>query len=285
MKEKWHLAYEVHRVFFGTSFLLLTGSCLRVMIRATNTKTLFTKSRISYTINAVVVIFTLSRALALLLHGYVNDEAIPAIFAFENFLFNIGFPCLIAAYTRMIYPCLEYLKDRARCLFNMVFVQCYIFIIAGIAEATDPYGQHVSSYVNFILSSSSMLCSLCAFIAYAKTFRSNSSNDIEKSNGLTVEIINTTSSETTANDMNERKATIKENTVTVSIACIWVVCVVIRSCIMTGNLKDLGNDIDVESWYSWMYANVLRVIELGNAAIMSNLVQRVTLKRKFPLPM
>ena len=283
MKGKWHLAYEVHRVFFGTAFLLLTGSCLRAMIRATNTKTLFTKSRISYAINAVLVFFTLSRALALLLHGYVNDEAIPTVFALEEFLVNIGFPCLIAAYTRMIYPCLEYLKHRVRRVFNILIVQCYIFILAGIAGTT--YDQHVSLYVKLILPSCSILCALCAFIAYAKTFYSNCSNDIEKSNDLPVEIINTTSCETAANDMNKRKGTIEENIVTVSISCIWIICFVIWGYIVSGNLKQWESDIDVESWYSWAYANVLRMIELGNAAIMSNLVQRVTLKQKIPLQM
>ncbi|CAB3986431.1 Hypothetical predicted protein [Paramuricea clavata] len=283
MKEKWHLAYEVHRVFFGTAFLLLTCSCLRAMIRATNTTPLFTKSRISYAINAVLVFFTLSRALALLLHGYVNDEAILTVFALDEFLLNIGFPCLIAAYTRMIYPWLAYLKHRVRRVFNILIVQCYIFILAGIAGTT--YDQHVSLYVKLILPSCSILCALCAFITYAKTFYSNSSNDIEKSNDLTVGIINTTSCETAANDMNERKGTTEENIVTVSISCIWIICVVVWGCIVSGNLKRWESDIYVESWYSWMYANVLRMIELGNAAIMSRLVQRVTLKQKFPLLM
>jgi hypothetical protein len=47
---------------------------------------------------------------------------------------------------------------------------------------------------------------------------------------------------------------------------------------MTGNIKEWGDDIEMESWYSWVLAAVLRMIELGNAAVMSHLIQRVTLK-------
>ncbi len=137
MKEEWNLIYEVHYIFFGIAFLFLTASRVHAMIQARNTP-LFAKSRINYAINAVLLIFTSSRALVLLLHGYVNDaESVPSILAIDKFLINIGFPCLIAAYTCIIHPHLGYLKDRERCAAVIVLVHCYLFIAAEIVEDND----------------------------------------------------------------------------------------------------------------------------------------------------
>ncbi len=211
----------------------------------------------------------------------LNDESVPSVLAFDQFLFNIGFPCLIAAYTRIIYPCLQYLKDRARGVFNIVMVQCYFFIVAEIVETTVPFGQRACQFINIMLSSSSFLFGLGALIFYAKTFFSNNdfSTDMKNSDGLSVDIVKKTTCEMKVYEKNQWSATYRGKIVTFLILFIWISCVVIRSCIVTGDLKLWGNDIGVDSWYSWIYANVLRMIELGNAAIMSRLVQRITLKR------
>ena len=71
----WQLIHEVHYVCFGMAFLLVAGLCLRASIRARYTL-FFAKSRVHYAVNGVFVIFTTSRALILLLHRYVNEEAI-----------------------------------------------------------------------------------------------------------------------------------------------------------------------------------------------------------------
>jgi hypothetical protein len=74
-------------------------------------------------------------------------------------------------------------------------------------------------------------------------------------------------------------ATTRQPKLVLGISCISVACVVIRSCnFFGGNLKSWNNDMDMESWQSWMYANVFRAVELGNVAIMSHLVHRITLK-------
>jgi hypothetical protein len=39
--------------------------------------------------------------------------------------------------------------------------------------------------------------------------------------------------------------------------------------------------MDMESWYSWMYASVFRGVELGNVAIMSHLIHRISLRQCF----
>jgi hypothetical protein len=97
-------------------------------------------------------------------------------------------------------------------------------------------------------------------------------------NSLSVQIIEETNCKTEDNDMTKRRSVISEKIVSVSILSIGVACFVIRSCIMTGNIKEWGDDIEMENWYSWVLAAVLRMIELGNAAVMSHLIQRVTLK-------
>jgi Trk-type K+ transport system membrane component len=98
------------------------------------------------------------------LHGYVKVETVPAVFSSDNFLFNIGFPCLIDAYSRAIYPCLKYLKDRIRRVFEIVLVQCYVFVVAEIVETTVLDDQHISLHVHFILSASFCLYGLFVLI-------------------------------------------------------------------------------------------------------------------------
>ena len=280
MQERWQLVYKVQSIFFGIAFLLLTGSCVRTIIRSRNT-TRFTKTHISYAINAVLVLFTSSRALVLVLHGYVKVETVPAVFSSDKFLFNIGFPCLIAAYSRAIYPRLKYLKDRIRRVFEIVLVQCYVFVVAEIVETTVLDDQHISLHVQFILSASFCLYGLFVLIINGRNlFRSSSDigNNTKQMNSLSVQIIEETNCKTEDNDMTKRRSVISERIVSVSILSIGVACFVIRSCIMTGNIKEWGDDIEMESWYSWVLAAVLRMIELGNAAVMSHLIQRVTLK-------
>ncbi len=279
MKEEWQLAYELHGIFFGIAFLLLTVSYIRAMICASDTTPLFSEFHVHSAINAVLVMFTSSRAFVLLLHAYIKDEAVTSVLDFDKFLFNISFPCLIAAYTGIIYPCLKYLKDRAQSVFDIVLLQCYLFMIAEISEITIPFGQHISLYISFILMFLSFLCGVCALISYTKTIYTNSfdiSNDGRKSAGISVEISEETKCETDAYHMNTWKGI--DNIVTVSLSCIWIACVMIRMCIRSGILKTWGNDIGMDTWYSWLYASVLYLIELGSAAIMSHLVQRITLK-------
>ncbi|CAB4009703.1 Hypothetical predicted protein [Paramuricea clavata] len=271
MDKGWQLTYEVHYVSFGMAFLLLAGLCLRASIRARNTS-FFAKSRVHYAVNTVFVIFSTSRALILLLHRYVNEEAIQSSLV-ERFLFNIGFPCLITAYTRTCYHCQEWLKDHARLVFCLVASQFYLFIAADILKTMVSYDERVILNIDHVLIFCSFLCGLCAIIVYAKIFCSDSSVDIiEGQDGGT---------EANVNDMNKTRSS---NTVpirvTFAILCIGISCVVIKLCIMAEILKVWHGDMDMESWDSLMYANILRMIELGNAAMMSYFIHCTTLRRK-----
>ena len=80
--------------------------------------------------------------------------------------------------------------------------------------------------------------------------------------------------------MNKRRSSNTDPIVTFAILPIGISCVVIKLCIMAGILKVCDGDMDMESWDSLMYANVLRMIELGNAAMMSYFRHCTTLKRK-----
>jgi hypothetical protein len=262
------------------AFLLVAGLCLRASIRARYTL-FFAKSRVHYAVNGVFVIFTTSRALILLLHRYVNEEAIQS--PFERFLFNIGFPCLITAYTRICYPCQERLKDHARLVFYLVVSQFYLFIAADILKIMVSYDERVILNINYVLIFCSFLCGLCAIIVYAKIFYSDCSgisNDMKKSNVLSVDIIEGQDGETEANDMNKTRNSNTDPIVTFAILCTGISCVVIKLCSVAGILKVWDGDMDMESWDSLIYANILRMIELGNAAMMSYFIHCTTLERK-----
>ena len=283
MDKGWQLTYEVHYVSFGMAFLLLAGLCLRASIRARYTS-FFAKSRVHYAVNTVFVIFSTSRALILLLHRYVNEEAIQSSLV-ERFLFNIGFPCLITVYTRTCYHCQEWLKDHARLVFCLVVSQFYLFIAADILKTMVPYDERVILNIDHVLIFCSFLCGLCAIIVYARIFYSDCSdisNDMKKSNvlWLSVDIIEGQDGGTEANDMNKTRNSNTESIVTFAILCTGISCVVIKLCIMAGILKVWDGDMDMESWDSLMYANILRMIELGNAAMMSYFIHCTTLKRK-----
>ena len=83
---------------------------------------------------------------------------------------------------------------------------------------------------------------------------------------------------TESNDMNKTRSSNTDPIVTFAILCIEISCVVIKLCIMAVILRFWYEEM--ESWASLMYANILRMIELGNAAMMSYFIHSTTLKRK-----
>ena len=264
----WQLIYEVHYVSFGMAFLLMAGLCLRASIRGHNTL-FFSKSRVHHTVNGIFVIFSTSRALILLLHRHVNTESTQS--SFERLLLDVGLPCLITAYTRIFYHCQDCIKDYERLVFCLVVLQYYLFIVADILQTMVSYDERESLNIDRVLIFCSFLCGLCAIVVSAKIFYSDSSdisNDMKKSNVLDVDIIEGQDAETKVNVMNKRRSSNTEPIVTFAITCIGISCVVIKLCIMAGILKVWDGDMDMESWGSWIYANILRMIVLGNAALM-----------------
>jgi hypothetical protein len=280
MDEEWQLAYDVHYMIFGMAFLLLTGSSIYALIRGRN----MPLSRINYAVNGVFVIFTASRALILLLHRYINEETHRSPLAFERFLFNVGFPCLVTAFTRICYLGLEHGVNHAQLAFDLVVVQCYLFVIAESLETTLPCDQHVVQNIISLLAVGSLMCGLCAMIAYGKISYDDTSDvctQMEKSNVVSVDIVERPNCKTEGNDMEKTRSENRESTVTAVISCIGGSCAVMKLWVISGILKVWDGDMDMESWYSLMYANILRMIELGNSAMMLYLIhRRIMLKRK-----
>ena len=261
------------------AFALLTAWCLSVLIHARNSLPT-TKYRLSYAINGALVIFNINQALMLLLHRYLSDEVAAALLTFEKFLFKLGFPCLIAGYIRISYPCLDYRNGRTRFVFNLLVLQSCLFIISDIVETRLSYVEPFERFVLFI----NIIISVVSLI-YA-IFCSMRHNDYcestKKLDNLSTLAIDMKEDENPTRSSAEKKmhSTIRQPMLALGISSISVGCVVIRSCIfINGNLKSWNNDIDMESWYSWMYANIFRGVELGNVVAMSYLVHRITLKQ------
>ena len=216
MTKEWRLLYEIHHIIFGIAFLLLAGSCLYAVIRAQNNSP-FNKSRISYAVNAVFIIFYFSRALTLLLHAYGSGELS------TKFIFNIGWPCLMTANAYTIRSRFKCLKYRAR---NMVVLQCYAFIIIEIAETTVPDGPHIGLHIHFLLAFCLFVCGVCAYIVHAKIFVSSTFDiskyrkDMTKLDSLNAEIIEVSNCEKEGEDVvDNRRGACIEVIVTFLIFC------------------------------------------------------------------
>ena len=288
MDKEWLFFYDVHYVIFGIAFTLVACSCLYASIRARNTSILFAKSSLQYAaVNGIFIVFASSQALILLLYRTKKEEASLSALDFEQFLLNIGFPCLMTVYIRIGYHCLESLKGHyARFVFHFVVLQCYLFIIVDMLERTVPSGPNVivnmDYWYNFI--SFFVVCALFSIIVYIKIFCRGSfdiSDQVKNSKVLSVDIAEELYSETDGNDVTETEGESSENkesVVTFVVLCIGIGCVTIYVCILAGTRAMWDNNADMESWHSWMYANVLRFIELGNVVMMSYFTHGLTRK-------
>ena len=277
MEKDWQLIYEVHHIVFGILFLALSAATLHAMIRIKNTS-FFMKPQLSYAIHSLFVIFTSNRALVLLWQGFVNDEiVVRRAFDFEKFLFNIGFPCLIAglaAYSRAVFACMDHLEGRAQLVFHVVLTQCYLYITAEIVETMVANDQPVSLLIHFVLTVTSFLCVLRGIFVYARPSSSGVSDGEKKLNFQSVEIVGESNCKMKADDIGRKRVGNKEMIVSVLILCIWIVYGVFKSCIKTELMKKWNDNMDGKSWFALMAVSVLRMLELCNAAVMSNLATR-----------
>ena len=279
MMENLNLAKEIHYGIFGLAFCLLIVRCLYLLIHARNSLSI-NKSRLCYAINGALVVFNSNQALMLLLHRYLSDELSASHLAFEKFLFKLGFPCLVAAYLPISYPCLDYLNDRTRFVFDLLLLQCCLFIISDIVGAKlsylEPF-ERLVLYMNIIISVVSLIYAISFSMRYKDCFGSTKQMDNLNLRGIDIK---ENGNQEQSNVLATMSATTRPPVVVLGISCISIACVVIRSCIFFGgNLKSWDNDM--ESWYSWMYASVFRGVELGNVAIMSHLIHRISLRQCF----
>jgi hypothetical protein len=282
MEQGWQMAYDVHARDFGLAFLLLASLCAYVWIRGRNTS-FFGRSRVGFAVNGVFVLFTSSRAFILLSNRYIKEERNQTPLAFERFLFNIGFPCLLTAYIRICYHCLGNLKDHTSTILYLIVAQCYLFIIGDTLEETVLWDQRTVTKIIHILNSCALLCGLFAIIVYVKIFYSDSShsdsNQINDFKLLSVDTSERINCEDVVIDRNNTKASKGANTeqiITLVTLLIGISCVVMKLCIMTRLFEVSDDDFDVKkSWRSLEYATIFRIFELGNSFMLWHLTKRI----------
>ena len=288
MKGDWQLAYQIHYVIFGFAFLLLTAWCLRRMTR----RPAVCKSFICYAINGALVVLNLSQAVIFLLCllQYVNQEIGPRPLAFENFLFKLAFPCLLVVYARVLYPHVIHLGGRAGIVFKLLLLQCLLFLISDVAELKLRYVSRALFYINTVSCLASFIYGIYTLLADWWRRRVHKDHGFETINNdtkrpmLITEISGEVDEEA---DFPQSGKTIekipnKERIFLFAISCVGVAFVATRMyIIMTGNLAASGEGIPMESWHSWTYVNLFRAVQLGNAAITSELIQRATFKLNF----
>ena len=259
MDKAWQLDYDVFTRIFGLAFLLLAGFCAYASICASNT--FFAKSRVSYAVNGVFVLFTSSRAFILLLNKPTKEEEDRS--PYERFLFNIGFPCLFTAYIRSCYHCQWIPIDHMTKAFYLIISQCFLFIIGDTFEATGLSDQCTETNIIYILNSCAFLCGLPAIIVYMKIFYSSSSDNGTHINEF--EHVSVIDSKT--------KSANTEPIITLGILFIGISCAVIKLGIMT-RIFETSDSIDMKSWE---YATILRMIEMGNGFMLWNLTKHIDL--------
>ena len=271
MDKAWQLDYDVHTRIFGLAFLLLAGLCAYASICASDT--FFAKPRVGYAVNGVFVLFTSSRAFILLLNRPTNEEGDRSPLAFERFLFNIGFPCLMTAYIRMCYHCLGILKDHTNTVFYLVVFQCYLFIIGDTFKATGLSDQCMVTNIIYILNACAFLCGLSAIIVYEKIFYSKSSDNGTQINEF--ELVSVDS----AKGLNCKAAVIDHKTksanaeriITFVILLIGISCAMMKLGVMT-RIFEASDCIYMKSWE---YATILRMIEMGNGLMLWHVTKRI----------
>ena len=271
MDKTWQQDFDVHARIFGLAFLLLAGVCAYASVCASST--FFAKARVGYAVNGVFVLFTSSRAFILLLNRSTNEERDRSPLAFERFLFNIGFPCLLTAYIRMCYHCLGILKDHTNTVLYLVVFQCYLFIIGDTFKATGLADQCMVINIIYILNACAFLCGLSAIIVCEKMFFSNSSGNRTQINEFELVSVDT------ANGLickaavidHKAKSANAEPIITFVILLIGISCAMVKLGIMT-RVFEASDCIYMKSRE---YATILRMIEMGNGLMLWHLTKRI----------
>ena len=240
------LFLEVHYLAFGISYIFVAVWCLRISIRG---------HRMSYGVKGVAVMFIASRGL-IFLHRFVNEQG-KRIYSFERFLFNIALPCLITAYIRTWYHFGKCLKGQTKCVFSLVVLQCNLYIITDFIGATFPYGLVVLA-MQYLLISCAGIIGLCIIIIYNKThYACPCNNSYQMVNKYVNQYSNTT-----------RKSANIEKFLTAVVFCIGIACALVKACIMLGISNIWNGKLNMESCTSFVFENILRMIELDIAIVM-----------------
>ena len=272
------LFLEVHYQAFGISYIFVAVWCLRISIRGHG---------MSYGVNGVAVMFIASRGLIFLSHRFVNEQG-KRVYSIERFLFNIALPCLITAYIRTCYLFGKCLEGQAKRVFSLVVLQCNLFIITDFIRATFAYGLVVLT-IQYLLISCAGIIGLCTIIIYTKTHYACACNNSYRMVNKYVVKANNRSRSFCEIDVNQHSNTTKksaniEKFVTAVVLCIGIACALVKACIMLGISNIWDGKLNMDSCSSFVFENILRMIELDIAIVMFFLIHRITVNTDSLLP-
>ncbi len=278
-KEEWQGAWELHYIGFGVLFLLLAVWSILALIRARHTPLLVTR-RFCYAINCLLIVFGITRALALFLYPYeLVDNAGGTPVVLQRLLFGIGFPCLIAGFTLIHYAFLEaakvtFFKRRIQSLRFILGVISVHVVLVLVAEVVTSYVKDISVLV--------IICMLyfvvCALTVSASVFYSGfhvmheSKTHRRTLKRISVRTTGKTSSKTYG---NRESNTNKVARVTIVTAFLGVACAAIQIYAMAEVFKVRSKGPTIpKPWPWWTYVTLFRLIELGLAATMAYTVSQ-----------
>lgn len=282
-KDVWKGAWELHFIGFGVMFLLLAVWSILALIRARRTTLLVTR-RFCYAVNCLLVVFGVTRALALFLYPYeMVDNAGGTPLVLERLLFGIGFPCLIAGFTLIHYAFLEAAKvsfskrriQSLRFIFAVILVHVILVLIAEI----------VTSYVNntsILVIVCMMYFIVCALAVSVSVFYSGFRVMKEsKTHRRTLKRMSVRDDARTDNKKpSTRYSTKQSNTskvarVTIVAALLGVACAAVQIYAMAGVFKVRSQGFkSPDPWSWWAYVTMFRLIEFGLALTMAYTVSQ-----------
>jgi hypothetical protein len=279
-KDEWQGAWEVHYIGFGVLFLLLAVWSILAIIRARTTPLLVTR-RFCYAVNCLLIIFGITRALALFLYPYeLVDNAGGTPVVLQRLLFGIGFPCLIAGFTLIHYAFLE----AAKVTFSKRRIQSlrFIFGVIGVHVTLVLVAEIVTSYVkntSILVIICMMYFIICALAVSASVFYSGFHVMKEsKTHRRTLKRISVRSAgdkKTSVKYSNKESNTNKVARVTMATACLGVACAAIQIYAMAEVFKVRADGLVIpEPWPWWVYVTLFRLVELGLAATMAYTVSQ-----------
>ena len=283
-KDVWKGAWELHYIGFGLLFLMIAVWSILALIRARNTQLLVTR-RFCYAVNCLLIVFGITRALALFLYPYeLVDNAGGTPVVLERLLFGIGFPCLIAGFTLIHYAFLE----AAKVTFAKRKIQKLRFILGVIAihvtlvltaEIITSYVENTSVLVIICM----LYFVICALAVSASVFysgfhvikESKTHRRTLKRISVRSGAVSNGSKKGTTKYSNKESNTNKVARVTMVTACLGVACAAVQIYAMAEVFKVRARGAEIpEPWPWWSYVTIFRLIELGLAGTMAYTVSQ-----------
>ena len=157
-------------------------------------------------------------------------------------------------------------------------LQYNLFIITDFIGATFPYDLVVLT-MQYLLISCDGIIGLCTIIIYTKTHYACACNNSYQMVNKYVVKVNIRSRSFCDIDVNQHSSTTRksaniEKFVTAVVLCIGIACALVKACIMLGISHLWDGKLNMESCSSFVFENILRMIELDIAIVMFFLIHR-----------